>query len=169
MDPVLARHYIQPLFAAVDYAHNQGVVHRDLKPENIMITITDVVKVADFGLGRALDSESLTRTDTALGTPAYMAPEQVKGVHFEPASDQYALGVVAYEVLCGKRPFEAAEPVQMIFKHVSEPPRPPRDLRPDIPADVEAVLLKMLAKEPHERYATVAEAGKHLVEALDRW
>lgn len=169
MTPLLARHYLEPLFAAVDYAHKQGVVHRDLKPENIMITRNDVVKVADFGLGRSLDSESLTRTDTALGTPAYMAPEQVKGVHFEPASDQYALGVVAYEVLCGSRPFEAAEPVQMIFKHVSEPPRPPRELRPDMPREVEAVLLKMLAKEPQERYAGVAEAGKNLIEALDRW
>lgn len=164
-----ARHYLDPLFAAVDYAHRQGVVHRDLKPENIMITSSEVVKVADFGLGRALDSESLTRTDTALGTPAYMAPEQVKGVHFEPASDQYALGVIAYEVLCGRRPFEAAEPVQLIFKHVSEPPTPPRSLRPELSPELEAVLLKMLAKEPGGRYPGVAQAGQALVEALDRW
>ncbi|GMU51629.1 MAG: hypothetical protein AMXMBFR33_07750 [Candidatus Xenobia bacterium] len=169
LGPEEARGYLTPLLQAVHYAHQHGVVHRDLKPENILVTPTGKVKVTDFGLGRALDSESLTHTGTALGTPAYMAPEQVKGVHYEPATDQYALGVVAFEVLCGRKPFEADEPLQLVFLHVSEEPPAPSSIRPGIPPGLDAVLLRMLAKEPEQRYPDLAEANRCLTRELEAW
>ncbi len=160
---------LEPIFSAVHYAHTRGVVHRDLKPENIMLTARGLVKVADFGLGKAVDSQSLTRSDATLGTPAYMAPEQVRGVRYEPATDQYALGIVAYETLCGRRPFTAAEPLQMIFQHMSEPVPDPCSLRSDLPPAVGAVLVRMLAKDPAQRFASVAEAAQALGRALADW
>ncbi|MEW6277584.1 MAG: serine/threonine-protein kinase [Candidatus Eremiobacterota bacterium] len=160
---------LEPLFEAVQYAHGLGVVHRDLKPENIMLTTTGTVKVADFGLGKALDSKSLTRTGTALGTPAYMAPEQIKGVLFEPASDQYALGVIAYELLCGRRPFEAEDPLQIVFAKMSEPTPLCSCFRSDVPEGVDAALARMLRSEPGERFGNVTEAGAVLFQALRGW
>lgn len=163
MPPEEAVRYLEPLGQAVQAAHDQGVVHRDLKPDNVMLTSSGVVKVTDFGLGRSLTSTHLTATGTALGTPAYMAPEQVCGVLFEPATDQYALGIIAYELLTGKRPFEASDPIQICFMHVSEPAR-----APGVSPEVDAVILRMLAKKPEERYATVADAMHALLAVLKR-
>ncbi|MBS2038581.1 serine/threonine protein kinase [bacterium] len=155
-----ALHYLDPLFSAMAYAHSNGVVHRDLKPENILLTGDDRIKVSDFGLGRADNSESLTRSDTTLGTPAYMAPEQIRGESYHPAMDQYALGVVAYEMLTGQRPFQADDPVQMIWKQMNEAPPPP-----DLPEPLAQVLLRMLAKEPRLRFADVELARQALLGA----
>lgn len=155
-----AMHYLNPLFAAMAYAHANGVVHRDLKPENILLTKDNRIKVSDFGLGRADNSESLTRSDTTLGTPAYMAPEQIRGESYHPAMDQYALGVVAYEMLTGQRPFRADDPVQMIWKQMHETPP-----LPDLPEPLSQVLLRMLAKEPGHRFGDVEQARQALLGA----
>ncbi|MEW6280704.1 MAG: serine/threonine-protein kinase [Candidatus Eremiobacterota bacterium] len=161
-----AARLLEPVFQAVAYAHELGVVHRDLKPENVLLTAGGVPKVSDFGLARATDSETLTQTGAALGTPAYMAPEQVCGQHLDPAVDQYALGVLAYELLTGRKPFENPDPVQLIFMHVSENASPPSTHRPDLPAGVDAAIMRMLSKEPGSRYPSVEEAGASLLEAL---
>lgn len=158
---------LEPIFSAVSYAHRQGIVHRDLKPENILLSEGGVPKVSDFGLARAGDSETLTATGTALGTPAYMAPEQVGG-RPGPAADQYALGVIAYELLAGRKPFENADPVQLIFMHVSENARPPSRIRPALPGALDDVILRMLAKEPENRFLDVDQAWSALRAALER-
>jgi tRNA A-37 threonylcarbamoyl transferase component Bud32 len=169
LPPATAIGYLDPLFRAIDYAHRQGVVHRDLKPENIMVTREEVLKVADFGLGRADNSESLTASDTTLGTPAYMAPEQIVDGSHATSVDQYALGILSFELLCGRRPFVADEPVKIIFMQVSDAPPSPRALRPDLPPSVEEVLLRLLAKSPQARFETVELARQALMGALQSW
>ena len=149
------------MFQAVAYAHSRGVVHRDLKPENVMLTARGRVKLMDFGLGKEHNSTNLTQSGAILGTPAYMAPEQIQGVGFEQGTDQYALGVIAFELLTGRQPFQADDPVQLLFKHVAEEP-PPAGISPA----VDAVLARMLAKSPAHRYPTVEEAGRALLEAM---
>ncbi len=158
-----------PLFDAIAYAHRCGVVHRDLKPDNVLLTKKGKVKVTDFGLARHLDSDTLTATGTALGTPAYMAPEQVQGVHFDFASDQYALGIIAFEGLVGQRPFDAENPMEVVFMHLTELPQNPCELRRGLPDQVGAVVLKMLEKAPEDRFPDVAQAGEALREALEGW
>ncbi len=169
LSPEQAAEVLLPLFQALAYAHSRGVVHRDLKPENVMFTASGKLKVMDFGLSRADNSTNLTQTGTVLGTPAYMAPEQIQGVSYDRAIDQYALGVMAYELLTGRQPFQAPDPLQVLFQHVGEKPEPPSRLRADLPAEVEQILLRMLAKAPESRFASVEEAGAHLVAALGRW
>ncbi len=161
MPPGQAAFVLEPLGKAIQAAHDLGVVHRDLKPDNVMLTAKGVVKVTDFGLGRSLTSTHLTATGTALGTPAYMSPEQICGTLYEPATDQYALGVMAFQLLTGRLPFEAVDPMQACFMHVSEPAP-----APGISPQVDAVILRMLAKKPEERYATVEDAVKALLSAL---
>ncbi|MCA9795171.1 MAG: serine/threonine protein kinase, partial [Candidatus Eremiobacteraeota bacterium] len=115
--------WLSPVMEAVSYAHTCGIVHRDLKPENIMVRANGRLVVMDFGLARAEDGERVTQTGAALGTPAYMAPEQIQG-QVDPRSDQYAIGVMAYEMLTGRLPFTDSDPVQLIFAHISQPPPP---------------------------------------------
>ena len=157
-----ARLLLEPLFEAVAYAHGQGVVHRDLKPENIMINSAGQLKVMDFGLSRPMDASQLTRTGTIMGTPSYMAPEQLSGSSAEPTMDQYSLGVVAYEVLTGRLPHEADDMMQLFNRILTANPTPPQEYRPDLPPQAQAALLKMLAREPQERFATVAMAWEGL-------
>lgn len=169
LPPDRALAFLSPLFRAVHHAHTQGVVHRDLKPENVMITRGGVVKVTDFGLGRALDSVRLTRSDGLLGTPAYMSPEQVLAAQTDPSMDQYALGVMAYEMVCGRLPFEGADAMQVAMMHLESEPPPPSRLRREVPAEVETVLLKMLSKSAVDRYANVEAAEQALTRALRAW
>ncbi|MFN8611360.1 MAG: serine/threonine-protein kinase [Vulcanimicrobiota bacterium] len=156
---------LQPICQAVAFAHSRGVVHRDLKPENLLITASGIIKVGDFGLARTEDQERLTATGTALGTPAYMAPEQIQGCDPQPSMDQYALGVIAYELVTGRLPFSASDPVQLIFKTISEPPTPPSHYA-RISDRLEKVLLRMLEKKPEARFASVSEAAIALEAAL---
>ncbi|MEW6281478.1 MAG: serine/threonine-protein kinase, partial [Candidatus Eremiobacterota bacterium] len=170
LPPLEVVRYLEPLVAAVAFAHSCGVVHRDLKPENLMLTEQEDLKVMDFGLARrCAESERLTQTGASLGTPNYMAPEQIRGTSYDPAIDQYALGVIAYELLTGQPPFHGDDPLQVLFMHVSEPARPPSEVRPGIPPEVDAAVLRMLAKSPAERFASVEEAGSVLMPALRAW
>ncbi|MBU8895345.1 serine/threonine protein kinase [Corallococcus sp. H22C18031201] len=138
---------------ALEHAHAHGVLHRDVKPGNLFITRTGVLKLMDFGLAKSAHVMGSTAQGATLGTPEYMAPEQVMGTPpVSPATDLYALGVVAYELFTGQLPFRHSQPVPLMFLHVQEPPVPPRTLRPDLPEPFERIVLKLMRKRPEERY-----------------
>ncbi|MGZ6362897.1 MAG: serine/threonine-protein kinase, partial [Ktedonobacterales bacterium] len=159
--------YLTQLANAIDYAHEQGVVHRDIKPSNILLDEHGHVYLTDFGIARLFDSgdnaltresaQTLTRTGQVLGTPYYMAPEQIKGRPIGPACDIYALGVVLYQLVTGQVPFHGDTPLAVALQHLQEPPSPPGLMRSELPAPVEAVILRALAKDPEDRYATATE------------
>ncbi|WP_426749579.1 serine/threonine-protein kinase [Myxococcus sp. Y35] len=143
---------------ALEHAHGRGVLHRDVKPANLFITRAGVLKLMDFGLAKSTHVMGTTAQGAVLGTPEYMAPEQVMGSPaVSPATDLYALGVVAYELFTGQLPFRHADPVPLMFLHVQERPVPPRTLRPNLPEPIERVVLKLLEKRPEDRYRGAAE------------
>lgn len=155
----------RPMMTALQAAHDRKIVHRDLKPDNMMVLGPKKVKLMDFGLARAQEFSTLTVSGTALGTPAYMAPELIQFGSTSSTVDQYAMGVVMFELLTGRRPFEDQDSMSLIFKHLTEDPPSPSEFRPDLPEAVAAVVLKMLAKEPGERFGSVGEALQALEEA----
>jgi eukaryotic-like serine/threonine-protein kinase len=143
---------------ALDYAHRHGVIHRDIKPGNVLITDEGQVKVTDFGIARAVNTdESLTQTGAVMGTATYFSPEQAEGLGVDARSDIYSLGVVIYEMVAGRPPFTGDSPVSVASKHVREQAPPPRSFNPSIPQDLEAIILKCMAKSPEYRYATGAD------------
>ena len=160
---------------AVQFAHQKGIIHRDLKPGNIMITLEGQPKVVDFGLAKLTDDKTpqdskLTNDGAQLGTPAYMSPEQVKAKqeHIDTRSDVYALGVILYELLVGEHPHGLEGNLFVLFtKIMSEDIRPPRSVKPDLDRDLDALLLKALAREPADRYATAGEMADDLQRYLD--
>jgi tRNA A-37 threonylcarbamoyl transferase component Bud32 len=162
-----AARYIKPIFSAVHYAHTQRVVHRDLKPDNIMVTGSGRIVVMDFGLARRHDFETVTVSGGILGTPAYMAPEQIQGGGLQASIDQYALGVMVFEMLTGETPFSGThDPVQLILKHIGTAPDSMRKLRPKLTPELDAAVLKMLAKDPADRYPDVGAACEVLLKHL---
>jgi serine/threonine protein kinase len=148
-------------------AHAQGIVHRDLKPENVMIDSRGNVKIMDFGIARSM--ESATRlTGAMMGTPAYMAPEQVSGKPIDYRTDIYSLGLVLYEVFTGKQAFVGENPVAVALKQVQGTPEPPHEIEPAIPVSVERAILKCLEKEPGKRFQSVAELESALTSSGTR-
>ena len=147
------------LAEALNYAHGHGIIHRDLKPANALIDGDGNLFLTDFGIAKLLESASprLTQTDAILGTPAYISPEQAKAETVNQRSDIYSLGIILYEMVTGSVPFVADTPLAVILKHISDPLPPPSILKKDIPESIEQVILKALAKEPDNRYATAAE------------
>lgn len=143
--------------SAFGYAHRRGVVHRDIKPGNILIDDEGWVVVTDFGIAKVSQAPQLTSTGLSVGTPTYMSPEQVMGHGVTGASDQYSLGVVAYEMLTGKPPFEGTGTMAMMYAHVHHPPVPVEDLRPDCPQGLRAAVTRMLAKDPADRWASIED------------
>jgi serine/threonine-protein kinase len=146
--------------AALGFAHRNGVVHRDVKPGNVIVTSTGLVKVADFGIARAItDSadEDLTQVGTVMGTAAYFSPEQARGEGVDPRSDIYSLGCVLYELVVGRPPFAGDSPVAIAYKHVHESPVPPRHHNTELPQALEAIILKCLAKNPVNRYPSAED------------
>ena len=140
---------------ALSYAHRHGVVHRDVKPGNVLLTDEGLVKVTDFGIARAINTEeSLTQTGAVMGTATYFSPEQAEGLGVDGRSDIYSLGVVLYEMVTGRPPFLGESPVAVASKHVRETPPAPRDVNPSVPPDFEAIIMKCMAKAPDYRYAT---------------
>jgi predicted Ser/Thr protein kinase len=148
--------------SALDYAHARGVVHRDIKPGNIMLHERSTVKITDFGVAR-LQSHQLTQAGMLVGTPNYMAPEQVQGMGVEGNADQFALGVIAYELLTGERPFAGESLATVIYRIVNDEPVAPRRLNPTLGAPVDPVIRRALAKKPGDRFPTCTA----FVEALD--
>ncbi|HLT16729.1 MAG TPA: Stk1 family PASTA domain-containing Ser/Thr kinase [Acidimicrobiales bacterium] len=146
--------------AALGFAHRNGVVHRDVKPGNVIVTSTGLVKVADFGIARAITAsteDDLTQVGQVMGTAAYFSPEQARGENVDPRSDIYSLGVVLYELATGRPPFAGDSPVAIAYKHVHESPVPPRQVDPTLPQALEAIILKTLAKNPANRYPSAED------------
>ncbi len=161
LSPADIRRITREICLALDYAHDKGVIHRDVKPSNIMLDEEGAVFLTDFGL--ALLTEVGTRGEI-LGSPHYIAPEQaISSAKVVPQSDLYSVGVILYELFTGVVPFDAAEPLDTAMLHVSEPPPPPREVQPDLSPELEAMLLKCLAKSPEERYPD----GEALANALE--
>ena len=152
------------VLAALGYAHAHGVVHRDIKPENVLLTEEGHVLVADFGIARSLqaDGTNLTQTGMAVGTPAYMSPEQAMGDVLDARSDLYSLGCVLYELLVGEAPHAGPTPQAITARRLTEPVRPIRATREAVPAPLEQAVLKALARTPADRFATAAEFARAL-------
>jgi eukaryotic-like serine/threonine-protein kinase len=147
---------VRQVLAAAGYAHANGIVHRDLKPQNVLVDAEGRARVTDFGIARAGASE-ITQTGSVLGTAQYLSPEQAQGLPVTATSDIYSIGVLLYEALTGRVPFEAESPVTVALKQVSERPRPPSELNPAVSRALDAVVLKALAKDPANRFASADE------------
>src|SRR5512139_247875 len=153
--------------AALEFSHRHGIIHRDIKPGNVMLTQTGQVKVMDFGIARALASGATTMTQTSavIGTAQYLSPEQARGEPVDARSDVYASGCVLFELLCGHPPFVGDNPVSVAYQHVREDPRPPSSSNRDVTPEIDAVVLKALAKNPLNRYQSAAEMRADLLRA----
>jgi serine/threonine protein kinase len=159
--------YISQIGSALDYAHGRGVIHRDLKPQNVLLDEQLNAILTDFGVARIVgDVTALTGSGVAVGTPAYMAPEQWHGTEVDARTDLYTLAVMAYELLTARTPYIADTPPAMMYKHLHEQPTPLRELRAELPASIEQVLLKGMAKAPEERFQTAAEFAEAFQEAM---
>ncbi len=144
---------------ALDYMHKRGIVHRDLKPENVMVDGHDRIKLIDFGIAMKEDARRLTfvNVSSMLGTPDYIAPEQVQGKRGDQRSDIYALGIIFYEMLTGQVPFSGPNPLAVMNDRLVRDPLPPRALNEDIPPEIEEIVFRALEKDPRHRYATAQE------------
>ena len=152
-----ALHFMTQILRALGHAHSRGIVHRDIKPQNILVLRDGSVKVADFGIARLTSAAQATLTQEALGSVHYISPEQAKGSQVDGRSDLYSAGVVLYEMLTGRLPFEGETPVFVAIQHINSIPIPPRELNPEIPPALEAIILKAMAPDPNNRYRS-AEA-----------
>jgi eukaryotic-like serine/threonine-protein kinase len=148
---------------ALEFAHRNGVVHRDVKPGNVLLTADGDVKVTDFGIARAGASEALTQTGAVMGTATYFSPEQAQGLEVDGRSDVYSLGVVLYEMVTGVPPFTGESPVAVAYKHVRENPERPSVHAPDMPPDLERIILTAMSKDVDSRYQTADELRNDLV------
>ena len=165
MTPTRAIEVIADACQALNFSHQHGIIHRDVKPANIMISTTNAVKVMDFGIARALSDSgnSVTQTAAVIGTAQYLSPEQARGDSVDARSDVYSLGCVLYEMLTGEPPFVGDSPVAVAYQHVREDPVSPSRRYEGISADLDAVVLKALAKNPENRYQTAAEMRSDLI------
>jgi len=157
MEPERALAVAGQVAEALWAAHERGVIHRDIKPQNILITDMGHLKVTDFGIARAASAATISATNAVFGTAGYLSPEQALGEPATPRSDLYSLGIVLYELLTGVVPYRADNPVAVCMKHVTEPLTPPRRLDPTIPEAVDALVVKLLAKDPADRPASATE------------
>ncbi len=157
--------YTRQILAALGAAHRQGIVHRDIKPHNVLVGPEGRLKVTDFGIARSGASQ-MTEVGSIIGTAQYLSPEQARGSQVDQTSDVYSVGVVLYELLTGQVPFTGDTPLEIAMKHLSEIPKPPSELRPDVPHDLDMVVLRALAKDPSERYQSAEEMDADLERIL---
>src|SRR5437870_4026900 len=142
----------------LEAAHEQGVVHRDIKPQNVLIDHKGEVKLMDFGIARMAEAhEGMTQAGLIVGTPHYMSPEQVRGDNLDARSDVYSMGVMIYETLAGRRPFESSSLTGVLTAHITEKPKPPAELRPEIPSQLNAIIMRCLEKDPKARFANAGD------------
>jgi eukaryotic-like serine/threonine-protein kinase len=161
----VAVEYARQILSALRFAHRHGIVHRDIKPHNVLVDREGRVKVTDFGIARAGTSQ-MTEAGSIVGTAQYLSPEQARGGEVDQRSDLYSLGVVLYELLTGKTPFEGDTPVEIAMKHLSAAPTPPSQLRKDVPRDLDMVVMRALAKDPADRYQSADEMETDLERVL---
>ena len=168
MAPRHAMEVIADVCAALDFSHRNGIVHRDVKPANIMINRAGAVKVMDFGIARAISDASspMTQTAAVIGTAQYLSPEQARGEQVDARSDVYSLGCVLYEVLTGQPPFSGDSPVAVAYQHVREDPPTPSEINPDIPRELDSIILKAMSKNPANRYQSAGDMRSDLVRVL---
>jgi beta-lactam-binding protein with PASTA domain len=164
LPPLEAIDNTQQILGALAAAHRRDVIHRDIKPQNVMLASDGLLKVTDFGIARAGAESEMTEAGSVIGTAQYLSPEQAHGGELTSASDCYSAGVVLYEMLTGRVPFDGERPVVVAMKQINEPPVPPRTYEPDIPPALEAVVLKALAKRPSERYRSAEEFSAALAD-----
>ncbi|MFC4334826.1 Stk1 family PASTA domain-containing Ser/Thr kinase [Salininema proteolyticum] len=166
-EPARAAELVADSCSALDFSHKHHIIHRDIKPGNIMLTSTGQVKVMDFGIARALASgqSTMTQTSAVIGTAQYLSPEQARGETVDARSDVYATGCVLYELLVGHPPFTGDNPVSVAYQHVKEDPTPPSQVNPAIPPQIDAVVMKALAKNPDNRYQSAGEMREDLMRA----
>lgn len=162
LDPRQAIGIALQVLAALRVAHQAGIVHRDIKPQNILVQPDGRVKVADFGIARAEGGSDMTEAGSIVGTAQYLAPEQAQGLPLGPPADLYSMGIVLYEMLTGRVPFEGDSAVTIAMKHVQEPPEQLTDRNPLVPPNLEAVVMRALAKNPAQRYQSAEEMGVDL-------
>src|SRR5439155_23579857 len=157
----VALEYTRQVLAALGFAHRNGIVHRDIKPHNIVVGPDGRLKVTDFGIARSGTSQ-MTEAGSIIGTAQYLSPEQARGTRVDQTSDLYSLGVVLYELLTGAVPFTGETPVEIAMKHLSAVPERPSVKRPEIPHDLDMVVLRALAKDPADRYQSAEEMDADL-------
>ncbi|MES1248601.1 MAG: Stk1 family PASTA domain-containing Ser/Thr kinase [Actinomycetota bacterium] len=153
--------YARQILSALRFAHRHGIVHRDIKPHNVLVDAEGRVKVTDFGIARAGTSQ-MTEAGSIVGTAQYLSPEQARGTNVDQRSDLYSLGIVLYELLTGSVPFNGDTPVEIAMKHLSALPEPPSAKRPEIPRDLDLIVMRALAKDPDDRYQSAEEMDADL-------
>lgn len=148
---------------ALDCAHRNNIIHRDVKPQNILVTEDDIIKVTDFGIAKSTDSATITNTSKILGSAHYFSPEQAKGNYIDYRTDIYSLGIVLYEMVTGRLPFDADSPVSVALKHIQEQPVPPININDTIPESLNSLILKAIEKDPIKRYSSCKEIINDLI------
>jgi beta-lactam-binding protein with PASTA domain/predicted Ser/Thr protein kinase len=156
--------YTRQILSALGFAHKHGIVHRDIKPHNVVVAPDGRLKVTDFGIARSGTSQ-MTETGSIIGTAQYLSPEQAKGAPVTPASDIYSVGIVLYEMLTGSVPFTGDTPLEIAMKHLSTTPLPPSEHRQEVPPELDAIVLRALAKDPAQRYQSADEMDADLARA----